>query len=185
MERGKVDLSTFDVSWYDVGAGRLKRLLWYLSNIVFFMNPLFPFIGLKSSILRLFGCQVGNGVVIHTGVNIKYPWKLKIGDYCWIGQNVWIDNLDMVTIGNHVVISQGALILGGDHNYKKKDFPTELGPITLEDGCWIGAKAVITRRVTVGSHALLTVGSMASRDLEPYGIYQGNPAKKVRERVIS
>jgi putative colanic acid biosynthesis acetyltransferase WcaF len=184
MERGKVDLSTFEISWYDVGASRLKRIAWYFTNVLFFMNPLFPFVGIKPKILRWFGAEVGKRVVFHTNVNIKYPWKLSIGDYCWIGEGVWIDNLDQVSIGNHVVISQGALILGGDHNYKKTDFPTELGEIVLEDGCWIGAKAVVTRRVTVGSHALLTVGSMASKDLEPYGIYQGNPAVKVRERVI-
>lgn len=185
MSKGKVDLSTFNNEHYRIGASTIKQLLWYTCNVLFFINPLFPFRSIKPSLLRLFGAKVGKGVVIHPGVNIKFPWKLSIGNHCWIGQRVWIDNIDQVHIGNHVVISQGALILGGDHDYSKCDFPTTMGAITLEEGAWIGAKAIVVRKVRVGSHAVLAAGSMASKDLEPYGIYQGNPAQKVRERSIS
>lgn len=184
MSKGKVDLSTFDNSSYNIGASMPKQLLWYIVNASFFLNPFFPFRSVKPALLRLFGASVGEGVVIHPRVNIKFPWKLSIGDHCWIGQHAWIDNIDKVIIGNNVVLSQGALILGGDHDYKRSDFPTTMGNITLEDGCWIGARAIVVRSVTIGSHAVLTAGSMAGKDLEPYGIYQGNPAQKVRERVI-
>ncbi|MDP4687697.1 MAG: colanic acid biosynthesis acetyltransferase WcaF, partial [Salibacteraceae bacterium] len=103
----------------------------------------------------------------------------------WIGENVWIDNLDKVVIGKHVCISQGALILSGNHDFSKSTFDLIVQPITIEDGAWIGAKSVVTQGVTVASHAVLAVSSVASSSLESYSIYRGNPAVKVKERVIN
>jgi len=118
-------------------------------------------------------------------VNIKYPWKLKIGDHCWIGEKVWIDNLDEVTIGNHVCISQGAFLICGNHNYKSSTFDLQVKPITLESGSWIGAKSIVGPGVTVANHAVLSLGSIATKDLEAYGIYRGNPAVKIKTRTIT
>lgn len=183
-ERKKVDLSQFDNSDYRHNAPALKRLLWYFTNVLFFINPLFPFRGPKPTLLRMFGAVVGKGVVIHPGVNIKFPWKLEIGDHVWIGQRAWLDNIDRLTIGNNVNISQGALIILGDHDYKKVSHPTIYKPVVLEDGCWIGTRAIVTLGVRVGTHAMLTAGSVASKDMDPYMIYKGNPAEAVRERVM-
>jgi putative colanic acid biosynthesis acetyltransferase WcaF len=83
-----------------------------------------------------------------------------------------------------VCISQGALLLTGNHNYKKKTFDLMVGKITLADGAWIGAKSVVCPGVACGSHSVLAVGSVAVKDLKPYFIYQGNPAVPVRERII-
>lgn len=179
------DLSRFNNDWYSPGAGMVKRALWYLVNGIFFTNPLFPFSGLKVLLLRIFGGKIGVGVVIKPNVNIKYPWLLAVGDYSWIGEGVWIDNLAEVNFGKHVCISQGAFILCGNHNYKKSTFDLEVGKIILEDGAWIGAKSTVCPGVRVGSHAVLSVGSVATGDLESYKIYQGNPAKPIRERVIA
>lgn len=175
------DLSKYDNSWYTPGS-KWKILLWYFINVFFFVNPLNPLLGIKVKLLRLFGARIGKGVWIKPGVNIKYPWKLTIGNHCWIGENVWIDNLDQVTIGNNVCLSQGAMLLCGNHNYKVPTFDLIVKPITLEDGVWIGAQAVVCPGVTCKCHSILTVGSMATKDLEERGIYQGNPAKRVRER---
>lgn len=183
-DRIQVDLSRFDNSDFPKGAGVIKMTLWYFVNAFFFLNPAFPFRSIKAGLLRLFGARVGKGVVIHPGVNIKYPWKLTIGDHCWIGQRAWLDNIDQLTLGNHVVISQGAMIVQGSHDYKKPHYPTYSKPVHLEDGSWVGAGAIVTLGVRFGSHAVLAVGSVATKDLEPYSIYQGNPAVKVRERVI-
>lgn len=151
----------------------------------FFINPLNPFSGIKVCLLRLFGAKIGIGVNIKPCVNVKYPWLLEVGDYSWIGENVWIDNLAKVKIGNNVCISQGAMLLCGNHNYKKTTFDLMIGEITLEDGSWIGAQSVVCPGVTVHTHAVLSVGSVACHDLEAYGVYQGSPAVKVRERVIN
>lgn len=180
----QTDLSKFDNSWFDPGAGALKRLLWYLCSVVFiYSHALLPY-SMKRGILRLFGARIGEGVVIKPMVNIKYPWKLEVGEHAWIGEGAWIDNLDQVKIGAHACISQGALILSGNHDYSKSTFDLMVKPIHIGNGAWIGAKSVVTQGVTVGDHAVLAVGSVASGDLEPYGIYRGNPAEKVKDRKI-
>ncbi|WP_100627179.1 WcaF family extracellular polysaccharide biosynthesis acetyltransferase [Algoriphagus formosus] len=179
----KTDLSSFSNNDYQPGSV-LKRLTWYLVNRIFINTSiLFPS-SFKSSVLRIFGAKVGKGLVIKPKVNIKYPWFLEIGDHVWIGEEVWIDNLTQVKIESNVCISQGAMLLTGNHNYKKSSFDLITGQITLEDGVWIGAKSVVCPGVTCHSHSVLAVGSIATHDLEAYTIYQGNPAKAVRKREI-
>lgn len=177
------DLSRFNNDWYNPGPA-WKRALWFMLNALFMQNPLFPFSGLKCALLRSFGARIGRGVVIKPSVNIKYPWKLDIGDYTWIGERVWIDNLGKVTIGANVCLSQGAMLLCGNHDYTKAHFDLIVGDITIHDGAWIGAHALVAPGVTVGSHAVLAVKSVASKDLDAWYIYRGNPAEKLRERKI-
>ena len=183
MKNGTTDLSAYDNSWYYPGS-KLKILLWYFTNIILFNSPLFPIARLKAWTLRLFGAKIGVGVVIKPSVNIKYPWKLSIDDYTWIGEKVWIDNLDEVSIGKHCCISQGALLLCGNHNYKSPSFDLIIKPIHIEDGIWIGTQTTVCPGVTCHNHSILTVGSVATKNLDAYGIYQGNPAVKIRERFI-
>ena len=180
----KTDLSKYDNSWYSPKAGWVKRIVWHFTNQLFFNNGFFPLSSLKILILRIFGAKVGNGVTIKPSVNIKYPWMLKIGDNTWIGENVWIDNLTSVHIGNNVCLSQGAMILTGNHNHKLSTFDLIVDEIIMEDGVWIGARSVVCPGVTCFSHSILSVNSVATMNMESYGIYQGNPAKKVRSRVI-
>ena len=179
----RTNLSQYNNSWYHPGAS-WKRLLWYFVNALVMKNSWLTSSGLKVRVLRVFGAKIGVGVNIKPCVNVKYPWLLEIGDYTWIGENVWIDNLAKVRIGSNVCISQGAMLLCGNHNYKKTTFDLIIGEISLEDGSWIGAKAVVCPGITTHSHAVLGVGSVANHDLDAYCIYQGNPAVKVRERTI-
>jgi len=184
MSLQKTDLSQFDNKNFRPGSTS-KRLAWYVANRLFLNTSiLFPS-AFKSLILRRFGAKIGKGVVIKPKVNIKYPWFLTVGDHCWIGENVWIDNLTHVTIGANACISQGAMLLTGNHDYKKATFDLILGEISLKDGVWIGAKAVVCPGITIHSHAILTVGSVATKDLEPHTIYQGNPAVAIRKREMS
>lgn len=179
----KTDLSSFDNDWYKPGH-TLKISLWYFTNVLFFLNPLFPFSGFKVILLRLFGAVIGKGVLIKPGVNIKYPWMLEIGDHCWIGEKVWIDNLGEVKIGNNVCISQGAMLLCGNHDYTRESFDLITKEIILEDGVWIGAQSIVTPGIICRTHSILTVNSVATRNMDPYFIYQGNPAIKVRARKV-
>jgi putative colanic acid biosynthesis acetyltransferase WcaF len=183
MSQLKTKLSSFDNDWYKPGGTLFKRTLWYFINIWFFKSGL-PFYGIKIFILRLFGAKVGKGVVIKPHVSIKYPWHLFIGDNVWIGENVWIDNLTTVILKDNSCVSQGALLLCGNHNYKKSTFDLMVLPITLEEGAWAGAKTVVCPGVKLGSHSLLTAGSTATTNLEAYWVYQGNPAQKVKQRVL-
>ena len=123
-------------------------------------------------------------MIIKPHVSVKYPWRLRIGNHVWIGEGVWIDNLGNVELKDNVCISQGAMLLCGNHNYKKSSFDLIVEDITIEEGAWVGAKAIVCPGIKMGAHSLLTVGSIAVSDLEENWIYQGNPAQKLRVRVI-
>ena len=171
-------------STIDVGAGKIKQIVWYFVNIIFFKNSFNVISSVKVSLLKMFGAKIGKGVVIKPVVNIKYPWKLQVGDHSWIGEEVWIDNLSDVIIGNNVTLSQGALLLTGSHDHTSEAFSFISLPIILEDGVWIGAKAVLFGGVTCKSHSILGINSVAESNLKPYLIYKGNPAIPVIERII-
>lgn len=181
----KTDLTSYDNKSYQPGKNGLIQALWYFTNVLFFLNPLNPVSSLKVFLLRLFGAKVGKGVVIKPAVNIKYPWRLKIGNHSWIGEKVWIDNLADVEIGDNCCLSQTAMLLCGNHNYKKSTFDLITRKIILENGVWIGAYAVVTLGVICGSHMVLTVNSVLTQDAEPYKIYSGNPAKPLKTREIN
>lgn len=183
--RTKTDLSKYTTGDFSTGGNPIKRLLWYFVNVLFFINPLCPASRLKVFLLRLFGARVGVGVNIKPAINIKYPWKLSIGNHCWIGERAWIDNLAEINIGDNCCISQGAMLLCGNHNFKSETFDLITLPITLEEGVWIGAHSIVCPGVTCKSHSVLAVNSVATRDMEAYHIYQGNPAQKVKERMIT
>ena len=182
MSRPKTDLSSFDNSDFDVGASKLKWALWFFANSLIVKNPINPFNGLKRAVLKAFGAKIGVGVVIKPGVNVKFPWRLEVGNHVWLGENVWIENHRLVSIADHCCVSQEAMLLCGNHNYKKTTFDLMASGITLEEGAWVGARSVVCPGITVKSHAILAVGSVASSDLEAYSIYKGNPAVKVRDR---
>ncbi|WP_432713824.1 WcaF family extracellular polysaccharide biosynthesis acetyltransferase [Pedobacter sp.] len=186
METAEVlytDLSTFTNGSYNPGK-RWRIISWYFINYFVFNSALpWPY-QWKLRILHSFGAQVGKGLVIKTKVRIKYPWHLTIGDHCWIGESVWIDNLSKVTIGNNVCISQGAMLLTGNHDYSQPNFAFRLGNIEIEDGVWIGAKSIVCPGVSCKTHAVLTVNSVATKNLDRWSIYAGNPARKIRDRKM-
>lgn len=169
----------------NIGASRIKQISWFVSSIIFFQNPLPIPSFIKSNLLRVFGANIGKNVRFKPSILIKYPWKLSIGDYSWIGESVWIDNLENVSIGKNCCLSQGALLLTGSHNAMKSTFDYSALPISIQDGVWIGAKAIIAPGVICGSHSILSVGSVAEKNLEPYIIYKGNPAIPVINRIIN
>jgi putative colanic acid biosynthesis acetyltransferase WcaF len=177
----KTDLSRYNNSWYKPGP-LIKRIGWFIVSYIFFRSA-FPFTAIKVVILRLFGAKIGKNIMIKPHVMIKYPWYLSVGDHTWIGERVWIDNLAEVEIGVNVCLSQDAYLLTGNHNYRKATFDLVLGKIKIEDGVWIGARAVVCPGITCHSHAVLSVASVATTDLEPYAVYVGNPAVKSKQRV--
>ena len=184
MMNRSVRLDKYNNDFYYPG-GKIKRIVWYFINMVFFKTML-PFPSqIKVSLLRFFGAKVKKNVVIKPNVNIKYPWFLSVGNNVWIGENVWIDNLTDVTIKDDVVLSQGCYLLTGSHNYKKETFDLKIDNIILEDGVWIGAKATVSPGVKCQTHSILSLGSVAAQDLDSYAIYQGNPAMKKKKRIIS
>jgi putative colanic acid biosynthesis acetyltransferase WcaF len=162
----------------------LKELVWVIVSLFLFRLCPLKLSGLKCSVLRWFGASVGRGVVIKPDVKIIFPWKLTLGDHVWLGEECWLLNLAPITLEDNVCISQRAFLCTGNHNYKSPGFDLITKPIRVEDGAWIGAGAFVGPGVTVGKHAVLTAGSVATKDLKPYWVYQGNPAVQVKKREI-
>ena len=179
----RVDLAAYNNRWYKPGH-LMKRWLWYLFNILLFKTPLFPIYRFKVFILRAFGAKIGHNVIIKPLVSIKYPWFLETGNNVWIGEAVWIDNLGMVTIGNNVCLSQGALLLSGNHDYTSPSFDLVVNEILLEDGVWIGAKSIVCGGAKCRDHSVLGAGSVTAGELLPMGIYRGNPAVWIKNREL-
>jgi putative colanic acid biosynthesis acetyltransferase WcaF len=174
----------FDTKEFVIGASALKQIFWYCTSGLFFRSGLIPFSSVLVWLLRLFGAKIGKDVRIKPYVHIKYPWKLIIGDYSWIAE-CFIENLDFVTIGKNCCISQKAMLMTGNHNYKKQSFDLFTQSIILEDGVWIGANASVCPGVICKNHSVLSIGSIATKNLDAYSIYQGSPAVKVRDRILS
>jgi putative colanic acid biosynthesis acetyltransferase WcaF len=184
----KTDLSKYNNDWYkdsNLTRGFLTTLLWFLCNNLFLNSYLLIPVSFKVRILRIFGAKIGKNVMIKHKINIKYPWNIEIGNNVWLGEEVWIDSLGIVKIGDNACISQGAMLLSGNHDYKKVTFDLIIKDIIIEDGVWIGAKSVVCGGIICHSHSVLVVNSVANKNLEPFCIYQGNPAVQIRKREIA
>jgi putative colanic acid biosynthesis acetyltransferase WcaF len=180
-----VDLSSYSAAQFDRGAGKLRELSWlFVSLLLFRVCPL-SLSRIKRVVLRAFGARIGRDVTIKPQVKITFPWKLEVGDHVWLGEECWLLNLDRIVIGNNVCISQRAFLCTGSHNYKSPMFDLLVKPIIIEDGGWIGAGAWVGPGVVVHSHAVLTAGSVATRELESYYIHRGNPAVAIKPRIIA
>jgi putative colanic acid biosynthesis acetyltransferase WcaF len=178
------DLSMYDNSWYSSGRNRLIEALWFFLGLPILRCQLLPFSSVRSFLLRLFGAKVANRVVLKPGIRVKYPWLLSIGSHSWIGEDVWIDNLVPVTIGASVCISQGAFLCTGSHDWSDPSFGLLVKPILLEDGSWVGAKALICPGVKVERYGVATAGSVVTKDIPAFEIHSGNPARFHKKRKI-
>lgn len=177
-------LDKYTVGTYTPGAIIWKQLLWYFIGSRLVESYLLPISSFKVSILRLFGASLGQGVRIKPGVRVKFPWRLTVGDYVWIGENAWIDNLAPVTIESHACISQGVYLCTGNHDWNHPDFKLIPSPIYIQESSWIAAKSVIGPGVTVGRGAVITLAGVTGRSLEPMTIYAGNPAQPIKQRKL-
>lgn len=122
---------------------------------------------LRVAILRAFGAHLGDGVYIRHGVRIHWPWKLTVGDHCWIGEGAWILNLEPVTIGDDTVISQEAMICTGGHDRHSPSFEFDNAPVTVGSGVWVAVRATVLRGVTIGDGATIGAGCVVHRDVAP------------------
>ncbi len=175
-------LDNYTLGSYTPGAPYWKQLLWYFLGSPLVESNWLPISILKVAILRCFGAKIGQKVRIKPGVRVKFPWRLVIGDCVWIGEDTWIDNLATVEIESHVCLSQGVYLCTGNHDWSLPNFQLITAPIYIEESSWIAAKSVIGPGVTVGRGAVLTLGGVTGRSLEPMVIYAGNPAQPIKKR---
>jgi putative colanic acid biosynthesis acetyltransferase WcaF len=178
------DLSSYDNSWYSPGRDKLVRALWFFVGLPIIHFHMLPFSRVRRFVLRTFGATIGRGVVLRSGVRVKYPWLLSIGDCSWIGEDVWIDNLVEVKIGANACVSQGAYLCTGNHDWTDPTFGLMVQPIALEDGAWVGARAFIGPGVEIGQCGVAGAGSVVTKPIPAYEIHAGNPARFVKRRVF-
>ncbi len=174
-------LSEYSSHNFSRGRSRFIEALWIVIQALL-ISSWIPGSWHRCFLLWLFGAQIGHGVIIKPGVKVKFPWKLKIGAFSWIGEQVWIDNLADVYIGSNCCISQGAYLCTGSHDWSKDTFDLRILPITISESVWVCAFSKIAPGVHVGARAVLKMGSTAYYDLEADGIYQGCPAGLIGRR---
>ena len=181
---GAVKLKNYDNSWYRPGRSLIWRSAWLFLGLPLLRCSLLPSSALRISLLRLFGARIGQRVVMRHNVNVKYPWHLEIGDDCWIGEECWIDNLTTVQIGSDVCLSQGCYFCTGNHDWTDPAFGLIVKPIYIQDGAWVGAKALLSPGVVLGEGAIAGAGSVVTRDIPSFEVHTGNPASFSRQRHI-
>jgi putative colanic acid biosynthesis acetyltransferase WcaF len=153
-------------SSYPKGRGLLHQVLWVaLSSLV--VTKVWCPNRLRCAILRALGAQLGEGVLIRHDVRIQWPWKLTMGDNSWLGVGATVVNLEHLTIGSNVCISQEAFICTGSHDFRSPVFEFDNAPIVIEDGVWVAARAVVLRGVTIGARSVVGANALVVKDVPP------------------
>ncbi len=178
-----VNLCDFSNTWFQRGRPKWVEALWIVVSALFVASWL-PGSAHRKLLLRLFGAEIGKRVAIKPGVRVKFPWKLSIGSDTWIGEDVWIDNLDRVDIGDNCCVSQGSYLCTGSHNWCSPTFNLITKPIKIENCAWIGARASLAPGVIVGEGAVLALGSVATCNLAPWHVYSNVAVRRKKARNI-
>jgi len=179
-----VDLSRYDGTTYSPGRPFWIQALWFFAGLPLLRCQLLPLSSVRRALLRAFGSKIGKAVVLKPGVRVKYPWFLEIDDDAWIGEDVWIDNLGPVRIGRSACLSQGAYLCTGNHDWTDPRFGLRVGPITIGDSAWVGAKCFVGPGVVMEDSAVAAAGSIVSGRLAAGMIYAGNPLHPVKPRNL-
>jgi putative colanic acid biosynthesis acetyltransferase WcaF len=158
------------------------QLWWIVQGTFFRMSPQFLY-GFRNFLLRLFGAKIGKKVIIRPTVRITYPWKVSIGDYSWIGDDVVLYSLGEIEIGKNVVISQKSYICSASHDYLKSDFPIFAKKSTIEDECWLATDVFVSPGITIGEGSVIGSRSSVYKDIPSNKVCVGSSAKIIRERI--
>lgn len=173
-------LDTFENAAFNRGATRVKEALWLIVNAA--MSSWMPGSGWRRTALRAFGAKIGNSVVIKPGVRVKFPWRLTIGERSWIGEDVWIDNLAEVWIGDDSCLSQGAYLCTGSHDWTDRAFSLIVLPIRIGDGCWVAARATLAPGTEMEDGAVLGMAALGRGRLRAGRVYLANGSDSPRHR---
>lgn len=175
----------FDKSHFDRGRRWHVEVLWYTTKLMFFLSA-WPWpMSLKRRLLVAFGCEVGDGLILKPRVNIHFPWRLVIGDHCWIGERVEIMNLERVTLGDHVTLSQDVFLSAAGHDSSSATMAYKNRPIQIKESTWVTSRAFIGPGVIIGEGSVIGAGAVVLSDVSAYSVMVGNPAVCVAQRRIS
>lgn len=157
--------------------------LWWLAQSTLFRGSPQILYGFRRLLLRLFGAQIGKGAIIRPSATLIYPWKIKIGDHSWIGDDVVLYSFADITIGNNVVVSQKSYLCAGTHDYRSATFDIQALPIVIEDEAWVAADVFVAPGVTIGKGAVVGSRSSVFSNLPEMMICVGNPARPTHSRL--
>lgn len=161
---------------------KIRRLLWGLVEMTIFRYSFTTWYGFRNSLLRLFGAKVGARTGIKRTVHFECPWNFTCGESCALGEHAIVYALGPITLGDRVSVGQYSHLCAGAHDMNHPSLPLLRPPIVLEDDAWLMADAFVGPGVTMRQGALLGARSSAFRDLEPWGVYVGTPARRIKDR---
>ncbi|MEB3229838.1 MAG: hormogonium polysaccharide biosynthesis acetyltransferase HpsU [Leptolyngbyaceae bacterium] len=180
-----VDLRRYDQSHYDRGRPAWYVMLWWLVQAIAFPLTLHSSHGIRIFILRLFGANIGQGVVIRPSARFLYPWNITIGDHSWIGDDAFFYSLDAITIGSHAVVSQKSYLCTGSHDITHPEFRLQIAPITIGNGAWVATDCFVGPGVTIGANAVIGSRSSVFKDMPAGQVCLGSPCKPRYPRKVS
>jgi putative colanic acid biosynthesis acetyltransferase WcaF len=180
-----VDLRQYDQSWFDRGRPGWYILLWWLIQSIFFPLSLHNAHGFRCWLLRRFGATIGTGVVIRPTARFTYPWKVTIGDYSWIGDDVVFYSLESIKVGSQSVISQKCYLCTGSHDFQDKAFNLIVNPITIGNGVWVATDCFIAPGVNIGANAVIGARSSVFSDITAAMVAWGTPCKPHYPRIMN
>lgn len=184
MKNDYQDLSKFEVPSGFRGRSRLYVQLWWLIQATIFGLSPQIFYRWRVFLLRAFGAQIGENVIIRPSVRITYPWKVIIGDHTWIGDRVELYSLETIKIGNNTCISQDCYLCTGSHDYLHVNFPYACAPINIGNSVWLAAGCFVGPGITVGNATVLGARSLVLKNLQEKSLYAGHPARFLGPRVM-
>ena len=164
------------------GRNKMTVQLWWMVQATLFKLSPQTFYGWRRFLLRLFGAKIGKKVLLRPSAKVTYPWKLRIGDHSWIGDEVTLYSLGEISIGSSTVVSQRSYLCAGSHEYKKPEFPIYAAPIHVGSGCWLASDVFVGPGVQVGDGTVVGARSSVFKSLKSNGIYMGSPAKFIKKR---
>lgn len=176
------DLGSFELQNGFRGRSRIYVQLWWLiQSTLFGCSPQFMY-RWRVFLLKSFGAKIGSNVLIRPSARVTYPWKVRIGDNSWIGDNVTVYSLSDITIGADVVISQRSYICAATHDYSKTSFDMIGKKVTIEDQVWLATDVFVAPGINIGRGAVIGARSSVFKDVPPSTISVGNPSIVVRSR---
>ena len=161
---------------------RARRAVWNICWLLLFRPTPRPFHAWRSLLLRLFGATLGAHCHIYPSARIWAPWNLICADHVAVGPGAEIYNPSPIQLDSHVILSQNAFLCGATHDYNDPAFPLLAYRMTLGAHAWVCARASVAPGVNIGEGAVLGLASVATHDLEPWTVYAGSPAVKIKPR---
>lgn len=178
------NLATFKLPANFRGRSAIYVQLWWIVQATLFRwSPQFAY-RFRAALLRLFGAEIGVGTVIRPTATITYPWKIKVGDYAWIGDDAVLYSLGEIDIGAHAVVSQRSYLCAADHDYQRADFMIRAFPVRVEAQAWVASDVFIAPGVTIGKGAVIGARSAVFSDMPEGMVCMGSPCKPVKPRVM-